>query len=251
MLVHCNPFDTSFMETSHVMKFSAVARDVTVTKAPSSLLPKKVHTIKDTLGAIRDRIGHTNTPQKAARGSDESLCDKFVNIQVGDQSIAMEDEADTDNDLTDDGEGSEADTDDENDPFTEFLFTELQDMKERWLEAEMRCAEIEMETREECLELMREQLTLQEVEFADRLRAESEQSEINTNKKIELVNQLHVASQRRREQARLEVLGNDDDDVVMDSSMIDKENYDESVLNTPTIHRDGKKADYDSNQLYR
>ncbi|TIA69656.1 hypothetical protein E3P91_03495 [Wallemia ichthyophaga] len=252
MLVHCNPFDTSFMETSHVMKFSAVARDVNVSKAPSTLLPKKVNsTIKDTLGAIRERIGHTpsNSSHKSIKSSDESLSDKFVNVQVGDQSIAMEDEADTDNRATDE-EGSEIESDDENDPFTEFLFSELQDMKERWLEAEMRCAEIEMGTREECLELMREQLTLQEVEFADRLRTESEQSEINTNKKIELVNQLHVASQRRKDQAKFEVLGEEDEDA-MNNSMIDKENYDESVFNTPTVNRDGKITDYDGNQLVK
>ncbi|TIC01948.1 kinesin-domain-containing protein [Wallemia mellicola] len=253
MLVHCNPFDTSFMETSHVMKFSAVARDVTVSKAPSSMLPKKVNTtIKDTLGAIRERIGHTHhSQQKAIKGSDESLSEKFVNVEVGDQSIAMEDEPDTDSNLTDDEEeGSELDSDDENDPFTEFLFSELQEMKERWLEAEMRCAEIEMETREECLELMREQLTLQEVEFADRLRAESEQSEINTNRKIELVNQLHTASQRRRDQARFDVLGEEEDET-LNKSMIDKENINDSLLNTPTINRDGKNTNYDAHQLYR
>ena len=259
MLVHCNPYDTSFIETSHVMKFSAVARDVNITKTPSSYLPKMVNsTLKGKLGAIKERIGHT---PKQIKNNDEDLNEKFVNVEVGDQSIGMEDERDTDeedeNDIKSQIEYSDEDEDeseDEDDPFTEFLFQELQEMKDKWLEAEMRCAEIEMETRQECLELMREQLSLQEVEFAERLRVESEESEINTNKKIELVNQLHQASHTRKNIAQLEVLGEGDDDDENDNTVnyndfVNKENND-SVLNTPTINRDNGKS-VDDHQLVK
>lgn len=40
MIVNVNPYDTGFDENSHVMKFAALAREVTTTRKPASPVKK-------------------------------------------------------------------------------------------------------------------------------------------------------------------------------------------------------------------
>lgn len=52
MIVHVNPYDTGFDENSHVMRFSAIAREIQTTAQNKLAFP----TFKKQLGAIKQAV---------------------------------------------------------------------------------------------------------------------------------------------------------------------------------------------------
>jgi kinesin family protein 20 len=52
MIVHVNPYDTGFDENAHVMRFSAIAREIQTTAQNKVAFP----TLKKQLGAIKQAV---------------------------------------------------------------------------------------------------------------------------------------------------------------------------------------------------
>ncbi|KAI0318991.1 P-loop containing nucleoside triphosphate hydrolase protein [Amylostereum chailletii] len=175
MIVNVNPYDTGFDENSHVMKFAALAREVQtiapVQRAPASPtkpsgIPQRALKTRESTAVHRKVTISTNGPGGR----------KFSETQV---EIVEEEE---------DPEESEDDYEDEPlNPLVEALFDEVEGLRLQLLDAEMRAAVIEAETREEVMHEMEERMLEMEKMFARRLMNEVEQNEMKMDAKIDML----------------------------------------------------------------
>ena len=116
MIVNVNPYDTGFDENSHVMKFSAVAKDVTTVRThipppmPPSL-PSSMSIKRLPLQARTSSEQNVNGIQPIVEG------DVDRSLQEGDTEIveALDDE--------------DEDEDDEDDGFVDHLLDEIRDLR--------------------------------------------------------------------------------------------------------------------------
>lgn len=215
MIVNANPYDTGFDENSHVMKFSAAAKEVQTQSHPGSSLSrgKVVHRIKGDVpfpiltgnGGESD-VGSTppGTPRKhsllkGSRVHQLSTASAASSRRPTDfsQEVAIIEESDDDEEEEDDG--AEADRDDGGDgAFIDALIARHEELRERLFEAEMRCALIESEVREELAAEMAERFVEMEARYTERILGEVERSEDFFNKKIDLL----VSSSSSERQSR-------------------------------------------------
>ncbi|KAF9269962.1 kinesin-domain-containing protein [Marasmius fiardii PR-910] len=206
MIVNVNPYDTGYDENSHVMKFSALAREVYVNPAPAPVQrvpvvgPGKAQgktikrlgpmTLKDPAivpnGLMRKVTISTGGPGSGKRVSQQTL------------EVLEVDEADEGND--DDG-----DDDSPINPLVDALFDEIEDLRMQLYESEMRCALIEAETREEVMREMEERMQEMERMYTRRLMKEVEQNEVKTDAKIDMLHQSGLfASPIKKRQLQVE-----------------------------------------------
>ncbi|KAI0067955.1 kinesin-domain-containing protein [Artomyces pyxidatus] len=176
MIVNVNPYDTGFDENSHVMKFSALAKEVS-TPAPSQ------RPFAPPPGPSRLGIAQATRPSEVHRrkviiSTDGQGGRKYSETQVEvmevDEDPADEEEEDDDEPLN---------------PLVEALFDELEDLRAQLIDAEMRSAIVEAETREEVMREMEERMHEMEKMFARRLMNEVEQNEMKMDAKIDMLHQ--------------------------------------------------------------
>ncbi|KXN83629.1 Kinesin-like protein KIF20B [Leucoagaricus sp. SymC.cos] len=180
MIVNVNPYDTGYDENSHVMKFSALAREVYITNAPApvhkvpSLGPGKLQGQK-----FKDLTPMTmNDPEV-----NPNPFRRKVTITMGKKSEAVLEVVEEDEPVED-----VDDNDDEPlNPLIDALFDEVENLRMQLFEAEMRCAIIEAETREEVMREMEERMRLMEEKYSRRLMSEFEQNELKTDAKIDML----------------------------------------------------------------
>ncbi|KAF4572601.1 hypothetical protein EYR36_007109 [Pleurotus pulmonarius] len=178
MIVNVNPYDTGYDENSHVMKFSALAREVFVTPAPapmqrvpptpSKLLPRKSQT-------TRKVTIETNAP---GRKSSTAVL-----------TVLEEEEPD---------EGPSNDSAEFTNPLVDALFDEIETLHVQLFECELKCAVIEAETREEVMKEMEERMRTMEKMYARRIMNEVERNETKTDAKIEFLHQSGLFSPVKR-----------------------------------------------------
>lgn len=107
MIVNVNPYDTGFDENSHVMKFSALAREVTTNVVAHANKPNVVGTLTDITGTPKKRTVTIVTSPRGQALPQETLWE-----------VAEEDEE----------EGSEADREDD---LVDKLFAVVEQLKEK------------------------------------------------------------------------------------------------------------------------
>ncbi|KAL1926583.1 hypothetical protein VTP01DRAFT_5704 [Rhizomucor pusillus] len=153
MVVNVNPFDTGFDENSHVMKFAAVAKDVATWKR---IHPKlDLHGVSGSVKRLR-----TSSDEKRrapARPSEDTELFAFEDLNL---SNISEDDDD------DDGEAD--------DPFVDNLIFQLEDLRDKWIEAESRCATLESTIRQEVAKEMETELRRMEDIYVSALKRENE-----------------------------------------------------------------------------
>ncbi|KAI9263541.1 kinesin motor domain-containing protein [Helicostylum pulchrum] len=124
MVVNVNPVDTGFDENSHVMKFAAVAKDVATWRRVHPKLE-----LKDISTFVNKRL-RANT--------------KDTRIYHGIDDLMKEDE----DEERDDGSRDDDDDDDDNeDPFVDNLISQIDDLRNKWMESETSKAIMESEVR--------------------------------------------------------------------------------------------------------
>ncbi|KAG0244650.1 hypothetical protein BGW41_006889 [Actinomortierella wolfii] len=160
MIVNVNPFETSFDENTHVMKFSSVAMNVATLRQPGS---------RETGNFVR-RVA----PIKKAHGSSST-------------SALSSSQASMTTNEDEEGDAKVRDEDEEEDPQVTFLLNQVEDLREKWLEAENRCSTIESEIREEMAEEMERRLQRMEAFFQSRLHDEASMNETKIGRKIDLI----------------------------------------------------------------
>ncbi|KAF7306532.1 Kinesin-like protein [Mycena indigotica] len=170
MIVNVNPYDTGYDENSHVMKFSALAREVYVTPAPvpAQRVPGKSKQAEAAAPKPYRRKVTISTGGPGERAHEAVL------------EVLEEDEAD--------GAGSDEDDEPIN-PLVDALFDEVEQLRMQLYESEMRCAIIEAEVREEVMKEMEERMAKMEKMYTLRIQNEVTRSEEKTDAKIDMLHQ--------------------------------------------------------------
>ncbi|KAI9269864.1 kinesin motor domain-containing protein [Sporodiniella umbellata] len=146
MVVNVNPFDTGFDENSHVMKFAAVAKDVTTLR--------KVQ-FKHTTTNINSAHKRLRTSQKLKKSDQET------------DEIAKDEE----------------DEEDEEDPFVDNLIVQLEDLrnKHQWIESEARNANMEIEITQRINKKTKEKMKRMENFYLEALEKQNNETESQFN----------------------------------------------------------------------
>ncbi|KAM6497998.1 kinesin-like protein KIF23 [Amanita muscaria] len=204
MIVNVNPFDTGYDENSHVMRFAALAREVYISPTPAPvqrmpLSPKKAQgNVAKEFGPLMPRdqntirlsqrrqitipIGSPRQGRKPNQAVVEVLEGTLspLPIMIESQQCCLEDEPHDD---------SDDDDDEPINPLVDALFDEVDSLRMQLYEAEMRCAIIEAETREEVMHEMEKRMRSMEARHSRRLTSELEQQELKTDAKIDILHQ--------------------------------------------------------------
>ncbi|PWY97103.1 kinesin-domain-containing protein [Testicularia cyperi] len=165
MIVNANPYDTGFDENSHVMKFSAIAKEV-ATARPQAVVTKTLPVL------ARSKTGGKD----AALHSDSS--------RLTDLSSIRDSETEADITIIEDDEDSEPE---ESDPFVDMLVEKHEELRQKLYAAEMRCASIEAQVREEMANEMEQRLLEMQELYNQRMMSDAEQNEHFMNRKIDLL----------------------------------------------------------------
>ncbi|EGO30926.1 hypothetical protein SERLADRAFT_359061 [Serpula lacrymans var. lacrymans S7.9] len=183
MIVNVNPYDTGFDENSHVMKFSALTREVytTMNNAPIPRIPASPTKRSAAVPGNSDRSWASGLPKATTRKVTISSIGPGRKISEAQLEVLEEDE-----------EAGEADYDPNDDdepinPLVDALFDEVEELRLRLYEAEMRCAIIEADTREEVMKEMDERMRAMENMYTRRLMTEVEQNEMKMDAKIDML----------------------------------------------------------------
>ncbi|KAG2155501.1 kinesin-domain-containing protein [Suillus clintonianus] len=211
MIVNINPYDTGFEENSHVMKFSALAREVstTVNNAPVprvQINPSKQRSVSSAL------------PRAVTRKV--TISSLLPNKKVSEAHLEVLEE---DEEAREDGE-SEEDDDEPINPLVDALFDEIEDLRLRLYEAEMRCIIVEAETREDVMKEMEERMREIEKTHSQRLMSEVERNERKMDAKIDM---LHQAGLIGSPQKRQEIVEESEESGEIEHEDVDFEDSDE------------------------
>ncbi|KAG7098944.1 hypothetical protein E1B28_000834 [Marasmius oreades] len=190
MIVNVNPYDTGYDENSHVMKFSALAREVYVNPAPAPVQRVPVVGPGKAQGRTIKRLGPMTlkdpaiVPNALRRKVTISTGGPGSGKKMSEQTLEVleVDEADEEN-------NDEGDDDSPINPLVDALFDEIEDLRMQLYDSEMRCALIEAETREEVMREMEERMQEMERMYTRRLMKEVEQNEVKTDAKIDMLHQ--------------------------------------------------------------
>ncbi|CAO1636400.1 unnamed protein product [Parajaminaea phylloscopi] len=205
MIVNANPYDTGFDENSHVMKFSAIAKEVQIqhSQTGSGARSQVIHRIKGAgpvpFPSLTDGESDVGTPpgtpsrQAISRGnrgrvhhlSTASVASSRRPTDLGQEITIIEESGDEDDDDDDDPDDDAESGGDG--AFIDALIARHEELRERLYEAEMRCAMIESEVREELAVEMAEKLIEMESKYTERILGEVERNEEFFNRKIDLL----------------------------------------------------------------
>ncbi|KAJ7785844.1 kinesin-like protein [Mycena metata] len=177
MIVNVNPYDTGYDENSHVMKFAALAREVYVTPAPA---PVQRLPVPKAQGSAGKRSAVEAAPKPYRR--------KVTISTGGPGSGRKATEAVLEVLEVDEGDAAESDDEPIN-PLVDALFDEVEELRMKLFESEMRCAVVEAEVREEVMAEMEMRMARMEKMYARRLMNEVEQNEMKTDAKIDMLHQ--------------------------------------------------------------
>ncbi|KAN0063976.1 hypothetical protein ACQY0O_003582 [Thecaphora frezii] len=183
MIVNANPYDTGFDENSHVMKFSAVAKEVGTTRSQLGK-PKLIPSPKAVEAESELRPGpcRPGRPSKTTRASDAMLSGSEQSD--GCDITVVEDD--------------ESDEEDESDPFVDLLVERHEELRQKLYAAELRCAMIENEVREEMANEMEQRLLEMQALYNQRMVSDAEQHEQFVNRKIDLLVRNNMAHEKQR-----------------------------------------------------
>lgn len=131
MIVHVNPYDTGFDENSHVMRFSAIAREIQTTASNKVGFPLLKRQISTQFSALRQAVSGPMKikvvvpvlpTQKAKIGMSTSK------ERESEEYVMVEEEIEV---VEEDYSEDEEDGDDETDWMVEHLFDQLKEVKQR------------------------------------------------------------------------------------------------------------------------
>ncbi|WVW85845.1 hypothetical protein I302_107883 [Kwoniella bestiolae CBS 10118] len=200
IIVNVNPYDTGFDENSHVMRFSAIAREIQTTasnKVGSSGFPLLKRQISTQFSALRNAVsghghGHGQGPMKIKVTVPVLPKPDDKDLEKGGKKLAMDRESqgfvmvEEELEVVEESE-SESDEEDDKDALVEYLFEQLREMKTRLYESEMRNASVEVEVREEVAKEMQESLQRMHDDFSKQLSEQVAANELKTDRKIDIV----------------------------------------------------------------
>jgi kinesin family protein 20 len=129
MIVHVNPYDTGFDENSHVMRFSAIAREIQTTASNKVGFPLLKRQISTQFSALRQAVSgpmkvKVMVPVLSKPVTDTPARPTVSKERESDGYVLVEEEIEV-------VEEDESDDDDETDWMVEHLFDQLKEVKQR------------------------------------------------------------------------------------------------------------------------
>ncbi|EAU93227.2 kinesin-like protein KIF23 [Coprinopsis cinerea okayama7 len=237
MIVNINPYDTGYDENSHIMKFAALAREVHTNPGPAP-----VSKLPPNFGPGKAKGNKIKEPGPLSlRGSDiapKPFYRRKVTISMGgteagkrvNEAIVEVVEAEEEDQL-DDNDGEEGE--EPPNPLVDALFEEIERLRIQLYDAEMRCALIEADTREEVMHEMEERMRTMEQMYSRRLMSEIEQNNLKTDAKIDMLHQAGLFSSPVKRSDTIETLSEaEEEDVEM--SLIQEESDEDAVMSDAT-----------------
>ncbi|WVF72614.1 hypothetical protein IAT40_007432 [Kwoniella sp. CBS 6097] len=191
IIVNVNPYDTGFDENSHVMRFSAIAREIQTTasnKVGFPLLKRQISTqfsaFKHAVsGPMKIKVTVPVIPKADQKPSTaQPLPEKKLAMDRESQGFVMVEE-----ELEVVEESEESEDEDDKDALVEYLFDQLKEMKTRLYESEMRNASVEVEVREEVAKEMQEAMQRMQQDFARQFNEQVAANELKTDRKIDII----------------------------------------------------------------
>ncbi|KIO27848.1 hypothetical protein M407DRAFT_22898 [Tulasnella calospora MUT 4182] len=165
MIVNVNPYDTGFDENSHVMKFAALARDVTTNVAQN----------KAPVGVV---IAPTMAPKAPPKIPPAR---RTVSIVVAPKDGPSKET------LWEVAEEEEDEPEEPRDDLVDQLFDIIEELKSKLYDAELRFAMAEIEIREEVTREFEERIQEMEANFTKRRAEDEEENEAKMDRKIDLL----------------------------------------------------------------
>ncbi|KAK8854933.1 hypothetical protein IAR55_003672 [Kwoniella newhampshirensis] len=203
IIVNVNPYDTGFDENSHVMRFSAIAREIQTTASNKVGFPLLKRQISTQFSAFKHAV---SGPMKIKVVVPVLPKTEEVEMDKGGAKVAADRESQgfvmVEEELEVVEEDEDSDSEDERDPLVDHLFEQLKEMKTRLYESEMRNASIEVEIREEVARDMQEALQKMHDDFAKRLHEQVTANELKTDRKIDIVTRTMTPAVHRMAQFR-------------------------------------------------
>ncbi|CAE6462113.1 unnamed protein product, partial [Rhizoctonia solani] len=211
MIVNVNPYDTGFDENSHVMRFSSLAREIATTTQrvlPPRPPPAKSSGLATAARGLSTSVGPGTTPKLGSPAPPARIARK-VRLSEGTPAETVLEVVEEDETYDEDDDDVPRDT------LVEELFEEVDYLRERLYEAEMRASTIEAEIREELYEAemrastieaeireevmkeMEERMQTMEKMFARRLASEVEAGETKTDRKIDMLQRARMFQPRQ------------------------------------------------------
>ncbi|KAK0550930.1 hypothetical protein OC845_002394 [Tilletia horrida] len=205
MIVNANPYDTGYDENSHVMKFSAVARDVQTSAARGAGLPVAVYSSGVSSSASVPAFRPVPVPPirfapGTPRGSNASPTKSGTNPSpskdVRDPK-AQQKRTGSSTDVTADARASSGpevtiieisdDEDNDSDAFVDMLMEKHEELRQRLYESELHANLVEERVRAEMAEQMQKRLQEMEKMYMERLLSDAADSEAYMNRKLDLL----------------------------------------------------------------
>ncbi|EIW64942.1 kinesin-domain-containing protein [Trametes versicolor FP-101664 SS1] len=183
MIVNVNPYDTGFDENVHVMKFSALAREVCTVPATNAARPPPSPTKAKTNGLrANSALGpHRRQVTLSYGGAGRKASEAHLEVLEEDEEI-------------DDGEETSVEDDEPINPLVNALFDEIEELRMQLYDAHIRTALIEAETREEVMGEMEERMRSMEDMFARRLMRVMEHNEEKMDAKLDMIQRSRLLS---------------------------------------------------------
>ncbi|WVN85666.1 uncharacterized protein L203_100815 [Cryptococcus depauperatus CBS 7841] len=187
IIINVNPYDTGFDENSHVMRFSASAREVQTNASSRAGIPLLKRQISTQFNAFRHAVSQPmkikvtvpllrEEESKKTRGGK-----KYMANRESEGFVMVEEELEIEE------EDAQSEDEEGKDLLVEYLFEQLKEMKTRLYEAEMRATAVEVEVRNEMVEEMQEVMQKMQEDFTCRLQEQIEASELKADRKIDIV----------------------------------------------------------------
>ncbi|KAH7104551.1 kinesin-domain-containing protein [Auriculariales sp. MPI-PUGE-AT-0066] len=167
MIVNVNPYDTGFDENSHVIKFAALAREVST------------GTVRKHTGKLSDagRRGSTNTFRRVTLSIGTSSGTRATEAHL---EIVEEDAEDAEDTIVEDDDGPL-------DGLVDALFEQVQNLRLKLFEAELRNADLESDIREEVVSEMQERMLSMQQMYSRRIMDMEEAHEAKNEAKIDML----------------------------------------------------------------
>lgn len=174
VIININPYDTGFDENSNVMKFAALAREVS-TVAPTQRVPP---------------TGRGKAPGNM--GNLQSTGSHHRKVLLSTYGRGDRQSSETQLDVVEEDEDMEDESEEPLNGLVEALFDEIERLRLQLFDSEMRSAVVEAETREEVMREMEERISEIEKRFARRLMNEVELNEMRMDAKIDMLHRSGV-----------------------------------------------------------
>ncbi|KAG8833295.1 hypothetical protein FRC18_003879 [Serendipita sp. 400] len=205
MIININPYDTGFDENAHVMRFAALAREVT-TNLPGTLPigqssrgGPSFQPPSNAASRAPSRLAHSALGMSTTFGGRSGLQSSMRRVMIslggnenGKNGKGMRPSVNTVVDVIEEDAAMDVDSaeEDERGPaysLVEELFSRIEELELKLYESEMRVAMIETETREEVAQEMGERMQIMDKMYRERIAREVEENDRKTDEKMDML----------------------------------------------------------------